>query len=124
MGTCKAFKRDGTRCTGSATYSDGRCWAHSEHTEDARKRGRLKGGRNRGGNAELAEVRKELKALVDNVLDGSVERGVGAVAGQIYNVILRGFEIERRVRETEETDAILAELRARVEEANREKFGA
>jgi hypothetical protein len=36
------------------------------------------------------------------VLDGTVDKGVGAVASQIYNVLLRAVSVELKVKEQEE----------------------
>ena len=71
---------------------EGWCWVHHpEHTEK-RKRLGAKGGK-RGGRgrpmAELHSVRANLETLVEDVLEGRVDRGKAAVAGQLYNTLIR-----------------------------------
>lgn len=64
----------------------GYCYAHHPAHADERRRHGSKGGR-RGGrgrpSAELARLQQRLEDLADRVLAGEVERGVGAVAGQL-----------------------------------------
>jgi len=71
----------------------------------------------------LTEVKGQLKALIANVLSGAVERGVGAVALQGYGVLLKAFDLERRVRETDELDAKLDEMEKRLELARQGRYG-
>lgn len=123
MSKCPARKKDGSPCTLDAVYADNRCWAHSEHTAENRRKGRSRGGRNRSGSGELTEVKGQLKALIANVLSGAVERGVGAVALQGYGVLLKAFDLERRVRETDELDAKLDEMEKRLELARQGRYG-
>jgi len=48
--------------------------------------------------------------VIDGVLDGRIERGVGSCAAQLYNVLLRAVEVERKVRESAELEARLEAL--------------
>jgi uncharacterized protein YwlG (UPF0340 family) len=63
-----------------------------------------------GGASELAEVKREIRNVLGDVLDGKVERGVGVVAFQGYNCLLKAIEVERKVKEQEELEARLEPL--------------
>ena len=73
-----------------------------------RRRNASKGGRSKA-NAEVAELKAQLKKLAAGVLSGEVERGATAV-NQIINSQARLLELERRIRETEELEARLEAL--------------
>ena len=49
--------------------------------------------------------------MVSDVLEGRVERGIGAVVFQGYNTLLKAVEVERKVKETEEIEARLEALK-------------
>jgi hypothetical protein len=70
--------------------------------------------------SELASIKRDIRRTVAGVLEGSVERGIAAVAFQGFNVLLKGVEVERKVRETDE---LLARLEA-LEEAQGAGNGA
>ena len=59
---------------------------------------------------ELAGIKRQLQELTDDALAGKVERGVAAACGQLLNVKLRAVEVERKVRENEEFEEMLAAL--------------
>jgi hypothetical protein len=58
----------------------------------------------------VADVKRRLSDLADGVLDGSVEKGVGAVASQVLNVYLRAVSVELKVLETQELETRIEEL--------------
>jgi hypothetical protein len=66
-------------------------------------------GSSRGG-GEIAEFKKQLKALAANVLSGEVGRSEAAVVNQILNTRARLIELERKIREQEELAERLAAL--------------
>ena len=88
MARCAAIKPNGERCRGVAIHSSEWCPAHHPDYEDSRRRRASKGGK-RGGRgrptSELARLASRFEELADKVLCGAVERGVGAVAGQLLN---------------------------------------
>jgi hypothetical protein len=63
------------------------------------------------GAKELTEIKSEIKATIEGVRAGDLDRGTAAVMGQLYNVLLRAVEVERRVREVDELAAELETLR-------------
>jgi hypothetical protein len=50
-------------------------------------------------NREISEIKRRLSTLADDVLEGSVEKGVAAVASQVLNVYLRAISVELKARE-------------------------
>jgi hypothetical protein len=109
MPQCAGIKRDGGRCAVVVGPGHSHCYAHDPARSDERRRNASRGGRARG-NGELADLKKQLKDLASDVLDGSVDRGRAAVANQIHNTLIRAIEQERKMRELEEIAARLEAL--------------
>jgi hypothetical protein len=68
----------------------------------------------------MAEVKREIRRVIDDVDSGRTERGVGAVIFQGYNTLLKAIETERRVKETEELEERISAL----EQSQGERWGA
>ncbi len=121
MGSCAGIKPDGGRCKSQATRGSQFCIGHDPDRVDARRRRASKGGK-RGGRgrpqAELADIKRRLLELTDAVLDGSQDRASAAVAGQLFNTLLRAVAVELKVREVDELEARLEELEEIVERQN------
>jgi hypothetical protein len=102
MARCSGIRADGGRCGAQAIRSSEYCVNHHPDYEDARRRRNSKGGR-RGGRgrpqAELADIKRRLSDLADDVLEERVDKGVAAVVSQILNVYLRAVSVELSVRE-------------------------
>ena len=118
MALCAGIKADGGRCGAQAMRNSQWCINHDPDKAEARRRCASKGGR-RGGRgrpqAELAEVKGILRALVGDVLKGTTERQDAAVVGQLLNTVIRAIGMEMRVREVEELAREIEELREMVE---------
>src|ERR687897_711983 len=88
MSICSGIRADGGRCKAQAMRNSEWCINHHPDYEQARQRRASKGGK-RGGrgrpSVELARLQARFEELAQMVLDGEVERGVGAVAGQLLN---------------------------------------
>ncbi|MCA1702015.1 MAG: hypothetical protein LC808_01580 [Actinobacteria bacterium] len=69
----------------------------------------------------MADIKRRLSELADGVLDGKVDKGVGAVASQVYNVLLRAIGMELKVKEVEELETKLEEM---AEALERQKGGS
>jgi hypothetical protein len=86
MALCSGIKADGGRCKAQAMRGSEWCIGHDPDRAEARRRRASKGGK-RGGrgrpSSELARLQKRFEELADMVLAGEVERGMGAVAGQL-----------------------------------------
>jgi predicted RNA-binding Zn ribbon-like protein len=116
MSVCPGIKRDGSRCTVSVEPPQTYCWWHDPANAEERRRAASKGGR-RGERsrpqAELADAKQEIRAVIGGVLSGRIERSVGAVIFQGYNTLLKAVSTELAVREQLE----LIERLGRLEEA-------
>jgi len=93
------------------------CWNHHPDYEQARRRRASKGGK-RGGRGrpqrETEDIKTLLEDLTDKVLSGDLETGRAAVANQLVNTRLRAIEQERKIRETQELEARIEALEAKL----------
>jgi hypothetical protein len=110
---CSGITQAGTACKG--TPIDGSQWCyvhHPDHVEERRRHG-ARGGKRAGRgrpSAELARLQRRFEELADAVLSGEVERGVGAVAGQLLDGARACVRDALAAREAEELEARLAGL--------------
>ena len=118
MARCAAIKANGERCKVDAMPGSDRCWSHDESTADARRRRASKGGK-RGGrgrpSSELARLQRRFEELADKVLASEIERGVGAVAGQLLNGARACVRDAMAAREQEELIERLEALEERLQ---------
>ena len=88
MALCSSIRADGGRCRAQAIGNSEWCFNHHPDYEEERRQRASKGGK-RGGrgrpSVELARLQARFEELAEKVLAGEVERGVGAVAGQLLN---------------------------------------
>ena len=102
MAKCSGITQAGAACKGIPIDGSSYCYVHHpDHAEERRRhgaRGGKRGGRGRP-QAELGDIKRRLSTLADDVLEGSVEKGVAAVASQVLNVYLRAVSVELSVRE-------------------------
>jgi hypothetical protein len=122
MTKCSGITQAGTACKGTPIEGSQWCYVHHpDHAEERRRHG-SKGGK-RGGrgrpSAELARLQRRFEELAEAVLSGEVERGVGAVAGQLLNGARACVRDGQAAREQEELVARLESL----EEALERKTG-
>jgi hypothetical protein len=101
MPTCSATKPNGTGCERIVGASQTFCHAHDPSRSEQRRRAASKAARSKP-NREVAEIKQRLQTLADDVLEGQVARADAAVVSQIYNVLLRSLETERKIREQED----------------------
>jgi len=94
--------------------STGLCWAHDPKNAERRRRGQSRGGKSKP-TKEIIDIKRRLSELADDVLEGRVERGDGAVVSQILNVYLRAISTEMKVREAEELEERLTSLEEALE---------
>ena len=64
----------------------------------------------------MSEIKRTIRETVDGVLDGRIERGVGAGAFQGFNTLLKSIEVERKIREQDELEERLEALERQQEE--------
>src|SRR5919112_3303993 len=101
MAQCAGIKRDGGRGAVGVGPEQSHCYAHDPHRSQERKRNASRGGQSKG-QGELRELKKRIRSLAAEVLDGTVDRCRAAVANQLYNTLIRAIEQERKQRELEE----------------------
>ncbi len=100
-GMCSATKRDGSPCTLPSNGSNGLCWAHDPANQEKRRRGQSRGGKTKPSR-DLAEAKAAIRATIEGVRTGALDKGVGAVMFQGYGALIRAVELERKVREQDE----------------------
>jgi hypothetical protein len=122
MAGCSGIKADGGRCKAQAIAGSSWCFNHHPDYEERRRRRASRGGK-RGGRgrpqAELADVKDRLRAMIDDVRNGTMDRGDAAVCGQLYNTLIRAVSVELRVKEQEELIARLEALEEQLETKRR-----
>jgi|SRR5829696_3179934 len=118
MAFCSGIRADGGRCKAQAINNSEWCFNHHPDYEEERRRRASKGGK-RGGRgrpqAELAEVKGNLRVLAKGVIEGTTDRQDAAVVGQLLNTVIRAIGMEMRVREVDELAREVEELREMVE---------
>lgn len=113
MPRCSGITRGGDQCSASVPPGVEHCFNHDPRREAERRSNAAKAGRARP-NREMADLKADLRAVLEGVRSGEIERGVGAVLFQGYNVLLKAVETERRVKETEELEGRLQQLEEHV----------
>ncbi len=111
MARCAGFKPSGEPCERIVPTSHDYCYSHDPDRADERRRAASKAGKSKP-NRDVADIKRRLSELADSVLDGSVDKGVGAVVSQVLNVYLRAVSVELKVKEVEEIEGRLEELEA------------
>ena len=109
MAVCSGIKRDGSRCTATVEPPREYCWWHNPANADKRRQAASKGGRG-GGSKEIRELKRRISEVIEAVLEGSQDRGRGAVAIQGFNAYRGVLELERKIRELDELEARIAAL--------------
>jgi hypothetical protein len=126
MALCAGIKADGGRCGAQAMRNSQWCINHDPDKAEARRRRASKGGK-RGGrgrpSVELARIQARFEDLAEKVLSGEVERGVGAVAGQLLNGARACVRDALAAREQEELVARLEALEEALEANSRQSKG-
>ena len=115
MAKCSGITRAGTACKGTPIASSEWCYIHDpNHVEERRRhgsRGGKRGGRGRP-QAELSDIKDRIRAMVEDVQSGALDRSDAAVCGQLYNTLIRAVSVELKVREQQELIERLEELEA------------
>ena len=125
MAKCSGITQAGTACKGIPIDGSDYCYAHHPDRIEERRRHGSKGGK-RGGrgrpSVELARLQGRFEDLAAKVLAGEIERGVGAVAGQLLNGARTWVRDALAAREHEEFACRLEALEEQLE--RQEKRGA
>jgi hypothetical protein len=128
MSLCSSTRADGSRCQAQAIRGSKWCFNHHPDYEAARRRRAAKGGK-RGGRgrptAELARLQRRFEELAEAVLSDEIERGAGAVAGQLLNGARACVRDALAAREQEELVDRLEALEAMLEQQKGDRrYGA
>jgi hypothetical protein len=127
LARCGAIKDTGERCKARAIEGSEWCWNHDPAHEAERRRHGARGGK-RGGRgrptSELARLGARFEELADKVLEGSVERAAGAVAGQLLNGARACVRDAMAAREQEELIERLEALEAAQEQRGGRRWPA
>lgn len=117
MAKCSGITQAGTACKGIPIGGSQWCYVHHPDRADERRRHGSKGGR-RGGRGRPQRETEAIKALLEDlterVLSGDLPTGPAAVANQLVNTRLRAIEQERKNKETEELEARIEALEAKL----------
>ena len=108
---CTAITKGGERCKLDATGGS-YCWSHNPQFREQRRRQGARGGKARGSGS-IAAVMRKIESVIDDILEGRLERGKGAVVFQGYNVLLKAYDTERKLRELDEVMERLEALEQR-----------
>lgn len=114
MAVCSGIKRDGGRCTVVVGESQEYCYQHDPANAEKRRKAASKGGKSKP-NRELADIKRRLLKMTDNVLAGGVDRSDAAVAGQLLNTVIRAVSVELKVTEQQDLIERLEELESALE---------
>ncbi len=105
MSQCAGIKADGGRCGAQAITGSQWCFNNHPDYEEQRHRRASRGGK-RGGRgrpqAELSDIKGRLRAMVEDVRTGAMDRADAAVCGQLYNTLIRAVSVEIKAREQQE----------------------
>ena len=108
MPRCPATKRDGGQCTTIVGPEQTYCYQHDPERADERKRNASRAGKS--GGKEVRDLKRRISEVIEAVLEGSQDRGRGAVAIQGFNALRGVLELERRIKETDELEARIEAL--------------
>ena len=110
MARCAGDKGDGSRCTTIVRGEQRYCYWHDPDRADERSRNASKGGKARA-NKEVVALKAEIKQLIADVKAKDLDRNDALALIAAYRLLKDFVELERRVKETDELAAELAELK-------------
>ncbi len=99
MTTCAALRSGGGRCKAPAMEGYEHCYSHRPDLAGERQRNASKGGKSGGRGrpqTEIADIKRQIRAVISAVISEEIPQGSGAVALQGLNALLRAHEMERR----------------------------
>jgi hypothetical protein len=98
MTRCSHTYADSSQCRRIVSSEQRYCYSHDPARAAERRRNAARGGKAKAS-GELANIKRRLSDLADDVLEEKVDRGVAAVASQILNIYLRAVSVELKARE-------------------------
>lgn len=127
MNLCLGTKRDNSPCTVTVEAPQNYCWWHDPANAQTRKQAAAKGGKRAGRGrpqAELNQLKGEVREVIDAVRSGELDKGIGAVVFQGYGVLLKAHAVALDVQERLELLPRLEEIEERMHEKGRNQWGA
>jgi len=116
MARCAGFKPNGAPCERIVRASQSFCYSHDPTRQEARRRAATKAGRAKKSSGEIPEIKRSISEVVEGVLNGTVDRSVGAVCFQGFNTLLKATEVERKIREQDILEERFEELERALED--------
>jgi hypothetical protein len=98
MPRCSHTYADSSQCGRIVSAEQKYCYSHDPARASERRRNAARGGKAKAS-GELANIKRRLSDLADDVLEKEVDRSVAAVASQILNIYLRAVSVELKARE-------------------------
>ncbi len=122
---CQRIKEGGERCKHPAMAQSAYCWSHSPGAAEQRKQIAAAGGRagSRRSPDELERIKAQVRGVAASVLTGEIDRGTAGTLGMLFNVLLRGIELQRRLDHQQELEEQVADLRERLDAIKRGRYG-
>jgi hypothetical protein len=129
MPRCATIKASGERCKAQAMTGYQQCYIHAPELAEKRKhtnrKGGRRGGRGRTGPSEVRKIQDQIRAVIDEVINGSLDKGTGSVAFMGFNSLLRAVEVERRLVELGELEGRMESLERLLEQQqDQERYGS
>jgi hypothetical protein len=121
---CNAIKQDGGRCERIVGPSQNYCYSHDPNRAEERRQAASKAARAKNAGSELVEIKAHLKEIAEGVVEGTLQTGRGSVVSQIYGVLLRAIEQERKIKELEEFEARIEALEQAQQEGDSRRWRA
>jgi hypothetical protein len=119
---CTAIKDGGERCKSDAIGGTSYCYMHDPSHAKERSRHAAKGGRRaKRATLDLKRLQHRLEELAQQVLDGEIDRGDAAIAGQLLGGARACIRDSLAAREQEE---LIERLEALEEDSLNHKIGA
>jgi hypothetical protein len=123
MPRCSHVYGDSSQCKRIVSAEQEYCYSHDPARQEERKRNAARGGKAKAS-GEIGRVKARLQALADAVEGGTLDKGVAAVAGQIWNVYLSAVRTELKVREVTELESRLEDLELLLEQRGAKRYGS
>ncbi len=122
MARCGGSKPTGEPCERIVPAFQDYCYSHDPNRVEERRRNASRAGKSKPSR-ELADIKRRLSELAEDVLEGRKDRSDAAVAGQLLNTVIRAVGVELKVREQEEVLARVEELEALLKDRDQEEGG-
>jgi hypothetical protein len=123
MPRCSHVYGDNSQCKRIVSAEQEFCYSHDPARASERKRNAARGGKAKAS-GEIGRVKARLQALADAVEDGTLDKGVGAVVSQIWNVYLSAVRTELKVKEVTELEERLEEVEEILRQRRSDRWGA